>query len=46
MELDRHDWLALRYEEADDPHRRIIDPHHHLWDRGGSRYAAEELSRL
>ena len=43
MDLDRHDWLAKRYEEADDPHRRIIDPHHHLWDRGGSTYLADQL---
>ncbi len=31
MQLDRFDWLALRHEEAVDPHRRIVDPHHHLW---------------
>ena len=43
MELDRFDWLSLRHEEAFDPSIRIVDPHHHLWNRGGSRYLAEEL---
>ncbi len=43
MELDRLDWIALRQEEAIDPTIRIVDPHHHLWNRGGSRYLAEEL---
>jgi predicted TIM-barrel fold metal-dependent hydrolase len=41
--LDRFDWLARRHEEPVDPERVIVDPHHHLWDRGGSRYGAEEL---
>ena len=31
MDLDRFDWLALRQEEALDPEREIVDPHHHLW---------------
>ena len=31
MQLDRFDWLALRREEALDPERPIVDPHHHLW---------------
>ena len=43
MELDRLEWLSLREEEAIDPLIRIVDPHHHLWHRGGSRYLAEEL---
>lgn len=30
-------------EPAVDPRRRIVDPHHHLWDRGGSTYLAEQL---
>ena len=30
-------------EEALDPGRRIVDPHHHLWERYGSRYLVEEL---
>jgi L-fuconolactonase len=38
------DWLALRREEPIDPALPIIDPHHHLWDRG-SRYLLEEFKR-
>src|ERR1700709_389000 len=38
----RPDWLALRTEENIDPARPIVDPHHHLWDRGGPRYLIEE----
>jgi predicted TIM-barrel fold metal-dependent hydrolase len=38
------DWLALRQEEVIDPSRPIVDPHHHLWDRGGQRYLIEELT--
>src|SRR6266404_7601534 len=40
----REDWLALRKEEVIDPQRPIVDPHHHLWDRGGQRYLIEELA--
>ncbi|MEA2883884.1 MAG: hypothetical protein QOH32_3140 [Bradyrhizobium sp.] len=40
----REDWLALRVEEILDPARPIVDPHHHLWDRGGQRYLIEECS--
>src|ERR1700730_11879480 len=39
----RPDWLALRKEEVLDPGRPIVDPHHHLWDRGGQRYLIEEM---
>ena len=29
------DWLAQVVEPIEDPSRRIVDPHHHLWhDRG------------
>ena len=42
---DRHQWLAQRLEVAIDPDRQIIDPHHHLWDRGGSTYLAAELGQ-
>src|SRR5581483_3144205 len=38
------DWLALHTEEIIDPARPIIDPHHHLWDRGGQRYLMEEMT--
>ena len=37
-------WLALHTEEIIDPARPIIDPHHHLWDRGGVRYLMEEMT--
>jgi predicted TIM-barrel fold metal-dependent hydrolase len=40
----RPDWLALRTEEIIDPARPIVDPHHHLWDRGGQRYLIEEMA--
>jgi L-fuconolactonase len=43
MQLDRFDWLAQRVESAIDPDRVIVDPHHHLWKRGGSTYLAPEL---
>jgi predicted TIM-barrel fold metal-dependent hydrolase len=39
----REDWLAQRTEEVLDPTRPIVDPHHHLWDRGGQRYLIEEM---
>ena len=26
------------------PTRPIVDPHHHLWDRGGQRYLIEEMA--
>src|SRR5215210_721073 len=39
----REHWLALHKEEVLDPARPIVDPHHHLWDRGGQRYLIEEL---
>src|SRR6202051_4390372 len=40
----REDWLALRKEEIIDSARPIVDPHHHLWDRGGQRYLIEDIS--
>jgi predicted TIM-barrel fold metal-dependent hydrolase len=40
----RPDWLAQRVEQVLDPARPIVDPHHHLWDRGGQRYLIEEIS--
>ncbi|WP_027515311.1 amidohydrolase [Bradyrhizobium sp. WSM1417] len=39
----REDWLALHREEIIDPLRSIVDPHHHLWDRG-HRYLIEEMA--
>jgi predicted TIM-barrel fold metal-dependent hydrolase len=40
----REDWLALHREEVLDPARPVVDPHHHLWDRGGQRYLIEEMA--
>ena len=40
----RPDWLAQRKEEVLDPARVIVDPHHHLWDRGGQRYLLDEIT--
>jgi predicted TIM-barrel fold metal-dependent hydrolase len=40
----RPEWLALREEDVLDPARPIVDPHHHLWDRGGQRYLIEEIT--
>jgi predicted TIM-barrel fold metal-dependent hydrolase len=40
----REEWLAQYTEEIIDPQRPIVDPHHHLWDRGGLRYMIEEMS--
>ena len=36
------EWQARRREEIIEPGLPIVDPHHHLWDRG-SRYLIEEL---
>lgn len=40
----REDWLAQHTEEIIDPARAIVDPHHHLWDRGGQHYMIEEIA--
>jgi predicted TIM-barrel fold metal-dependent hydrolase len=40
----REDWLALRREDIIDAARPIVDPHHHLWDRGGQRYLIDDLA--
>lgn len=37
-------WLALRQEAALDPGVPVIDPHHHLWDRGGHTYLPAEFA--
>ncbi|TVR08899.1 MAG: amidohydrolase [Salinarimonadaceae bacterium] len=39
----RPDWLATHVEEALEPERLIIDPHHHLWSRPDSHYLAPEF---
>ena len=38
----REDWLASHREAPIDPAMPIIDPHHHLWDRG-ARYLLEDI---
>ena len=38
------DWLALQQEAALDPDTPIVDPHHHLWDRGGHRYLPTQFA--
>ncbi len=40
----REDWLAQHTEEIIDPARPIVDPHHHLWHRGGQHYMIEEMA--
>lgn len=39
----RDEWLRQWSEEILEPELAIIDPHHHLWDRGGWRYLLNEL---
>ena len=39
----RADWLGRRVEPILEPELPIIDPHHHLWIRPGSRYLADDL---
>jgi L-fuconolactonase len=36
-------WLGKLCEDILDPDLPIIDPHHHLWDRPGSKYYLDEL---
>jgi predicted TIM-barrel fold metal-dependent hydrolase len=40
----REDWLAQHTEEIIDPGRPIVDPHHHLWHRGGLRYMIDDIA--
>ena len=39
----REDWLARRAEPIIDPELPIVDPHHHLWQRGDWRYLLDDL---
>jgi predicted TIM-barrel fold metal-dependent hydrolase len=41
----RPDWLATRREAALEPALAIVDSHHHLYDRPGSRYLLDDLLR-
>ncbi|MBH99569.1 MAG: amidohydrolase [Acidimicrobiaceae bacterium] len=46
MRDESSEWRSLVSEEAIDPDRRIIDPHHHLWrshDRFSADYMLKEL---
>src|SRR6202047_3167806 len=36
-------WWAQRKEETLEPALEIVDPHHHLWDRGGHLYLLDQL---
>lgn len=40
---DHTEWLAKTAEEPLDPDLEICDAHHHLWDRGGQLYLADEF---
>jgi L-fuconolactonase len=42
----RSSWLARVIEEPLDPELPIIDPHHHLWNRGGDYFVDELLADL
>jgi len=39
----RPTWLDLHHEDAIQPELPIVDAHHHLWDREGSIYLADEF---
>ena len=43
MDMYRWDWLARRHEDAFDPHRQIVDAHHHLWSNRSGEYLAADL---
>jgi predicted TIM-barrel fold metal-dependent hydrolase len=38
-------WAALTTEPPVDPERRIVDPHHHLWQQGGWKYRIADYAR-
>lgn len=37
------EWLAKNHESILEPGLPIIDPHHHIWDRGGETYLLPDL---
>jgi L-fuconolactonase len=43
MSQQHDEWLALTVEEIIEPELPICDPHHHLWDRPGNPYLAQQL---
>jgi L-fuconolactonase len=38
-------WLALNQEVAFDPDTPVVDPHHHMWDRGGHTYLPAQFAQ-
>src|ERR1700731_1745215 len=40
----RPDWITQHKEEVLDQARVIVDPDHHLWDRGGQRYLLDDIT--
>jgi len=42
QQANRAQWRHLHSEEILEPELPIIDPHHHLWVRAGSRYLLDE----
>src|SRR5437764_13601662 len=41
--VPRLDWVTRRKEPILEPELKIIDPHHHLWQRPGWRYLLDDL---
>src|SRR5215469_14533175 len=41
--VPRLDWVARRKEPILEPELKIIDPHHHLWQRPDWRYLLDDL---
>src|SRR3954470_20994397 len=39
----REDWLRQVEEPILEPDLPIVDPHHHLWERGGDSYLLPQL---
>ena len=37
-------WLDQHHEDILEPNLPIVDPHHHLWDRGGGYFLDELLA--
>lgn len=41
--FNNDEWIAQVPEQALDPGREIIDPHHHLWDQANLTYTLDQL---
>lgn len=37
------EWRVKRKEEIVEPELKVVDPHHHLWDKQGNRYLFDEV---